>query len=127
MSNNASPTESSIDTRSSDEQRDRDTDATLQNPLVDLTQFQVDLLLAIAGGAGPTGAEIKTWLHENHGELNPGKLYPNLDRLNEKGLVTKEPINDRANEYALTRRGERAVGDYARYVIDHVHGTGGVV
>jgi DNA-binding PadR family transcriptional regulator len=51
-------------------------------------------------------------------------LYPNLDTLVEKGLVTKGEIDKRTNSYSLTRRGEREIADRrdweASYVSDLV-------
>ncbi len=74
----------------------------------DLTGFQRDCLYVIAGLDHPKGLAIKSELDDYYGsEINHGRLYPNLDELVEKGLVTKGSIDDRTNSYDLTRRGER--------------------
>jgi DNA-binding PadR family transcriptional regulator len=91
----------------------------------DLTGFQRDLLYVIAGLGEPKGLAIKDELEEYYEtEINHGRLYPNLDTLVEKGLVTKGEIDKRTNSYSLTRRGEREIADRrdweASYVSDLV-------
>lgn len=74
----------------------------------DLTGFQRDLLVVIAGLDGPHGLEIKSELENYYGEeVNHGRLYPNLDRLSDKGLVEKGKRDRRTNVYRLTSRGKR--------------------
>jgi PadR family transcriptional regulator PadR len=74
----------------------------------DLTGFQRDILYAIAGLEEPHGLAIKAELEDYYeGEINHGRLYPNLDTLVEKGLVEKGEIDQRTNSYTLTRRGRR--------------------
>lgn len=75
-----------------------------------LTGFQRDLLYAIAGMKNPKGLAIKEELDEYYAsEINHGRLYPNLDRLVERGLVEKGQIDDRTNSYTLTNEGEEMV------------------
>lgn len=77
----------------------------------DLTGFQRDCLYAIAGLEDPKGLEIKEVLDGYYGsEVNHGRLYPNLDELVTKGLITKGDKDDRTNEYTLTTRGKREIG-----------------
>jgi DNA-binding PadR family transcriptional regulator len=74
----------------------------------DLTGFQRDLLCVIAGEPDQHGLGIKEELEDYYqGEINHGRLYPNLNTLVEKGLVEKGEIDQRTNSYSLTRRGER--------------------
>ena len=77
----------------------------------DLTAFQRDLLYVIAGLNGsmpPHGLAVKDDLEQHYsGEINHGRLYPNLDILVEKGLVEKSAINKRTNGYEITSRGHR--------------------
>ncbi|WP_331234278.1 PadR family transcriptional regulator [Natronorarus salvus] len=74
----------------------------------DLTAFQRDLLMVIAGLGDPHGLAIKDELEEYYDdEIHHGRLYPNLDALVEKGLVAKGSRDKRTNEYTLTERGER--------------------
>lgn len=76
----------------------------------DLTGFQRDLLILIAGLDDPYGLEIQDEL-ENYYErdIHHGQLYPNLDDLVEKGLVNKGQLDRRTNFYRLTRRGQHAI------------------
>jgi DNA-binding PadR family transcriptional regulator len=74
----------------------------------DLTGFQRDLLVVIAGLEDPHGLAIKDELEEYYeSDVNHGRLYPNLDELVEKGLVEKGEKDRRTNVYHLTQRGER--------------------
>lgn len=77
----------------------------------DLTAFQRDLLYVIVGlddESPPYGLAIKEELEEHYsGEINHGRLYPNLDTLAEKGLVEKSTIDKRTNSYTISQRGRR--------------------
>ena len=81
----------------------------------DLTGFQRDLLYVIAGmenDSYPHGLSIKEEIEAHYSnEVNHGRLYPNLDRLVEIGLVEKGEIDDRTNSYTLTERGHREIED----------------
>ena len=80
--------------------------------MFDLTGFQRDLLYVIAGMDAPKGLAIKDELELVYNtEINHGRLYPNLDTLVEKGLVTKGSIDDRTNSYSVTDRGFREIED----------------
>ena len=70
----------------------------------DLTLFEQELLYALADIGKPVkGLAIKDALEEYYDEeINPGRLYPNLDQLAEKGLIDKGKRDRRTNEYALT-------------------------
>lgn len=76
----------------------------------DLTGFQRDLLIVIAGLDEPHGLAIKDELETYYeAEIHHGRLYPNLDTLVNKGLVEKGQRDRRTNTYALTRRGRREI------------------
>lgn len=76
----------------------------------DLTGFQRDLLIVIAGLDDPYGLEIKDELEKYYEQdVHHGQLYPNLDALVDKGLVEKGERDKRTNFYRLTRRGQREV------------------
>jgi PadR family transcriptional regulator PadR len=78
----------------------------------DLTAFQRDVLYVIAGidDEYPHGLSVKDELDQHYsGEINHGRLYPNLDTLVEKGLVEKSSIDDRTNSYTLTERSHREI------------------
>jgi len=80
--------------------------------MFDLTGFQRDLLYVIAGLDEPKGLAIKDELESAYNtEINHGRLYPNLDTIVEKGLVTKGTIDDRTNSYSVTDRGYREIKD----------------
>ncbi|MFB6266885.1 MAG: PadR family transcriptional regulator [Halodesulfurarchaeum sp.] len=72
----------------------------------DLTGFQRDLLVVIAGLDEPNGLEIKDEVEEYYeSPINHGRLYPNLDTLVEEGLVEKTQQDERTNAYQLTDEG----------------------
>jgi len=74
----------------------------------DLTGFQRDLLVVAAGLDDPNGLDIKDDLEDYYtGDINHGRLYPNLDTLVEKGLLEKAKADERTNRYLLTDRGNR--------------------
>jgi len=74
----------------------------------DLTGFQRDLLVVAAGLDEPNGLDIKDDLEGYYtGDINHGRLYPNLDTLVERGLLEKAKADERTNRYLLTDRGRR--------------------
>jgi len=78
--------------------------------LADLTAFRRDVLRALAHEGPSKGLSVKDALEEYYGErVNHGRLYPNLDALVNKGLVSKSERDARTNEYALTHEGEQAL------------------
>lgn len=78
----------------------------------DLTAFQRDVLYVLAGLDDAYGLAIKEELEEYYeGEVNHGRLYPNLDDLVDRGHVEKGQIDRRTNSYELTEQGERALSD----------------
>jgi len=71
-----------------------------------LTAFQRDLLYVVAGLDSPHGLAIKAELEEYYeGEINHGRLYPNLDDLVEQGLIEKGERDKRTNYYEMTEAG----------------------
>ncbi|QCW04554.1 PadR family transcriptional regulator [Natrinema pallidum] len=74
-----------------------------------LTGFQRDALesIALLERADETcyGLAIKHRLEPQYGDVNHGRLYPNLDTLVERGLVEKSTLDKRTNQYALTDDG----------------------
>ena len=86
----------------------------------DLTGFQRDILYAIAGQDEPHGLAIKDELEAYYeGEINHGRLYPNLDTLVEMGLVGKGEKDKRTNSYTLTEHGWREIEDRFEWELDH--------
>lgn len=77
--------------------------------LFDLTGFQRDTLLVIAGLDQPSGQDVKEELQKQLDDINHGRLYPNLDALVEEGYVEKGQIDRRTNYYDLTGDGKQAI------------------
>jgi DNA-binding PadR family transcriptional regulator len=78
--------------------------------MYDLIAFQRDLLYVIAGLDHPKGLALKEELESYYeGEIHHGRLYPNLDTLVEKGLVSKSSKDKRTNEYSISKCGEREI------------------
>lgn len=80
--------------------------------MFELTGFKRDLLTVIAGLDDPNGLEVKAALEDYYeGEINHGRLYPNLDDLVEEGLVEKSKRDERTNVYTLTESGRQLLDD----------------
>lgn len=78
--------------------------------LFDLTGFQRDLLVVIAGLERPSGQTIKEHIEDDADiEVNHGRLYPNLDTLVNQGYVEKGELDRRTNYYAISDAGKRAL------------------
>ncbi|MDS0295690.1 PadR family transcriptional regulator [Halogeometricum luteum] len=90
----------------------------------DLTGFQRDLLIVVAGLDEPHGLAIKDELEEYYEKkIHHGRLYPNLDTLVEKGLVEKGTVDRRTNSYATTRRGRRELDARQQWEGRYLTGT----
>ncbi|WP_331233257.1 PadR family transcriptional regulator [Natronorarus salvus] len=87
----------------------------------DLTGFQRDVLYVINGLGDPHGLGIKEELEKYYTkEVHHGRLYPNIDALVAKGLVSKEELDRRTNSYTLTERGERELKARRRWEDEYV-------
>lgn len=87
----------------------------------DLTGFQRDLLYVITGKDEPHGLAIKDDLEDYYEkEIHHGRLYPNLDTLVEKGLITKGQKDRRTNSYEISERGERELEARREWEAQHV-------
>jgi DNA-binding PadR family transcriptional regulator len=90
-------------------QIERDTDGAEEGDIQaihELIGFQRDLLLVMSGLDEPSGQQIKEELEAtSNQEITHGRLYPNLDTLVERGLVTKGEIDRRTNYYAISEKG----------------------
>lgn len=79
----------------------------------ELTGFQRDLLYCIAGMDKPSGQTIRQELEEQTDrEITHGRLYPNLDTLVNRELVTKGEIDRRTNYYTISDAGIEALREY---------------
>jgi DNA-binding PadR family transcriptional regulator len=78
----------------------------------DLTAFQRDILYVLAGSEDAYGLAIKQELEEYYeGEVNHGRLYPNLDDLVERGYVEKGQLDRRTNSYNLAEEGTSVLAE----------------
>ena len=89
----------------------------------ELTAFQYTILLVLADGSR-YGLAIKDELEEYYGtEINHGRLYPNLDKVAEYGLIEKRSLDNRANQYELTDEGYEAVLTRLDWELSKIVGT----
>jgi len=87
----------------------------------ELTAFQRDILYAVGDQDPPYGLAIKRELEKYYGgEVNHGRLYPNLDTLVEEGLLKKGKIDDRTNSYELTDAARELFARRRQWENDHV-------
>lgn len=74
-----------------------------------LSAYQRDILTILADGEAH-GLGINSALQDRYDQSLPhSRLYQNLDRLVDAGLVTKRALDDRTNGYSLTDRGRDVV------------------
>lgn len=78
----------------------------------DLTAFRRDLLVVIAGLDKPHGLAVKEELEKYYeGEVNHGRLYPNLDSLADEGYIEKGELDDRTNYYTINESGKEVISE----------------
>lgn len=81
----------------------------------DLTALQRDLLYVIVG------LDVRDELEKYYGKpVGNSQLYPNLEHLEDKGLVVKGDRDGRTNPYALRDRGERELENHLDWKQQHV-------
>lgn len=82
----------------------------------ELTAFQRDILYVIVGMGEPRGVAVKEELDKYYeDEIVYSRLYQNLNRLADMGLIAKGRIDDRTNKYVITERGTSALNDYQEW------------
>ncbi len=87
----------------------------------DLTAFQRDLLVVIAGMDGAHGLAIKEELDSYYTtDIQYGRIYPNLDSLVENGFVEKGSIDARTNSYSLTDTGAAELAERQQWEDEYV-------
>ncbi|MES3517626.1 MAG: PadR family transcriptional regulator [Natronomonas sp.] len=98
--------------------------APIPDVMSDLTAFQRNVLVVLS--AEPMyGLAIKRELEAYYGaEVNHGRLYPNLDTLVEHGLVDKQALDKRTNEYSLTDDGADAVLEQLEWAVFQLQSNG---
>jgi len=91
----------------------------------ELTGFQRDLLYCVAALNEPSGLEIGRELAEySSTEVNHGRLYPNLNDLIEKGLLSKDKKDGRTNLYELTPLAIELLEERHQWEADKLRETG---
>lgn len=76
----------------------------------DLTAFQRDLLWTLDHEGGRKGLALLDELEDYYDEdLNHGRLYPNLQKLEEQGWIDVGARDRRTNEYRLTDAAKGAI------------------
>lgn len=118
---NSDTEEDTVSSKTCDE--DSSLDFSTYNLPTDLTAFQAHLLCAIYRLGPAEGVDLEEALEKLYPEpINHGRLYPGLDQLVEKGLITKQtkPSDKRRNEYATVGRGDWAVEEYYQFLHDIV-------
>lgn len=83
--------------------------------MFELTGFQRDLLYVISDRDRPSGQELKEEITAYVGDVNHGRLYPNLDTLVNHGLVIKGQHNRRTNYYHISEQGSQLIRNRRRW------------
>lgn len=74
----------------------------------ELTSFQRDIVIVIAGLGSPHGLAVKEEISNHYDEtINHGRLYPAMDQLDEAGIIEKSKRDERSNTYEITEKGLR--------------------
>ncbi len=82
-----------------------------------LSAIQRDLLLVLDREGPQYGLAIKDMLEvRRQADINNGRLYSNLDKLADGGLLSKGKFTDRRNRYEITHKGERVLDSYRRWM-----------
>ena len=86
----------------------------------DFASFRRDILTVLASG-GKYGLAIKRELEAYYGkEVTHGRLYPQLDWLVERDLVTKSELDRRTNLYEISDKGGWALREHYEWQRDHL-------
>lgn len=93
----------------------------------ELTNFQI-AIVRVLEDEPRHGLGIKEVLEEIHeGDIHHGRLYPNLDDLVEDGLVEKNQIDKRTNQYELTDEAIDLLEEYRDWLsVEDGQATAGV-
>ena len=84
---------------------------------LELSAFQLRILSVLRDREREYGLGVKQAVERYYGhEINHGRLYQNLNRLVDDGLVAKDILDGRTNLYSLTEPGEATLVEE----IDHL-------
>jgi DNA-binding PadR family transcriptional regulator len=87
----------------------------------ELRGFQRDLLFVVGGLEEPNGQELLEEMEASSSEdVQPGRLYKNLNGLVEQGLLEKDREDGRTNLYDLTDEGRRKLEDRHEWERNHL-------
>lgn len=76
----------------------------------DLTAFQRDILIILAGCDAPAGVDVRADLTAYHEtSVEPSRLYQALTKLADNHLIDISQQDGRTNAYQLTTHGERVL------------------
>lgn len=79
------------------------------------TAFRYDVLAVLYDEGTLHGLGIKSELQDRYekyqGDVNHGRLYPNLDDMVENGLIEKSQADKRTNHYELSGEGVNVLKD----------------
>lgn len=102
-----------------------DGDAPTPEQRCDLSKFQLRILAVLAYAEdAPMGLAVKERMESYYrGRVNHGRMYPNLDELEEMGLVEKRARDQRTNEYDLTDEGRSVLTDEIAWLVSRVGGV----
>lgn len=99
-------------------------DRSTPNEVSTLTDFQRDVLFVLAGVGPANGLAVKHAVGDyREEEVNHGRLYPNLDRLADRGLIDKREADGRANEYELTEHAVAALQSRTEWERERLEGV----
>jgi DNA-binding PadR family transcriptional regulator len=90
-------------------------------PLNELTAFQRDIMVVVESmddDSDRVGLRIKEALDQEYGDINHGRLYPNLDTLTDDGLLAKAKIDGRTNSYGLTLKGKKRLDAHRAWMAE---------
>lgn len=75
-----------------------------------------DILYILVSGDQMAGTAIGDELKKYYGsDMSHGRIYPNLDRLVEKRLISRGQIDGRTNYYTLTDAGQAMIRDHREW------------
>lgn len=90
----------------------------------DRTGFQRDILYVTAGLEEPHRLAVKDELDDYYEqEIYHGRVYPNLDKLVDKGPLKKGELDKRTNVYTVTKRGSRELEDRRAWEDEYIEST----
>jgi PadR family transcriptional regulator, regulatory protein PadR len=86
-----------------------------------LTAFQRDLLYVCGGLDKPHGLAVRDELEEYYSDpIKSTRIYSNLNKLVDEGLVKKGQHDRRTNFYTLTDKGRHEVEAYCKWEAQYV-------